>query len=169
MKPTFEKTVGVLVKAYLNDTLVHGNCYACAVGNIVAQSMGYKLEKDICSSVYWLDKDSKEEVPYPAFAYSDNGKQYPNGWAAVFCTDGRQTKDPDNYIGVAKDQIDSTGYTWMELAKIEKAFESADHRYTDENRMFNGLMAVVDVLAEIHGISLTTREQSKLLFQRVEG
>jgi hypothetical protein len=38
----FNHTVNVLVKAYLNDTLRHNNCYACAVGNMIASANGFK-------------------------------------------------------------------------------------------------------------------------------
>jgi hypothetical protein len=41
-KERFDKTVDVLVSAYLNDTLVHGNDCACAVGNMICAAMGYK-------------------------------------------------------------------------------------------------------------------------------
>ena len=43
MKATFSNTVDILVKAYLNDTLRHCNCYACAVGNIISSAMGYRF------------------------------------------------------------------------------------------------------------------------------
>jgi len=42
---SFENTVDILVKAYINDTLEHNNCYACAVGNIVAHNMGERFVK----------------------------------------------------------------------------------------------------------------------------
>jgi hypothetical protein len=44
-RPTFEQTVDVLVKAYLNDTLVHGNCCACVVGNLCAHAIGTRVIK----------------------------------------------------------------------------------------------------------------------------
>lgn len=31
----FTKTVAILVKAYQNDTLIHGNACGCAVGNLI--------------------------------------------------------------------------------------------------------------------------------------
>ena len=59
-------------------------------------------------------------------------------------------------------QAEATGYTIYQLNAIERAFEGVDELATD--RMFLGLMAVVDVLAEIHGIDLKQREEAKLLF-----
>ena len=67
----------------------------------------------------------------------------------------------------AREVIDSSGYTIDQLAKIENAFESAPQGNTEEEYMFNGLMAVVEVLAKIHGIDLETKEKAKLQFKRV--
>lgn len=39
----FNHSVNVLVKAYLNNTLAHSTCYACAVGNLVADGIGTKV------------------------------------------------------------------------------------------------------------------------------
>lgn len=145
MKATFDNTVSILVKAYLNDTLIHGDCAACAVGNLIASSKGYKTYRAGCTVVW------------------QQGYAQPH-WQSVFLTDSvSQSIQPKNYTGKAKDQIDSTGYTWQELARIEKAFESAP-RISYDDRMFNGLMAVIDVLAEIHNIDLTQKETAKALF-----
>lgn len=42
-KELFDKTIGILVNAYLNDTLENANCHACAVGNLVATNCGYEM------------------------------------------------------------------------------------------------------------------------------
>lgn len=34
-KDLFNKTIGILVNAYMNNTLAHGSCMACAVGNLI--------------------------------------------------------------------------------------------------------------------------------------
>src|SRR5690606_10630324 len=110
----FEKTVGILVKAYQNDTLRHGNCMACAVGNIVATNLGIC---DINNSDEWREKAM--DAPNPC-----------TGWPSVFMT-GRNSRYQMVYLEAmlydeaAKLQIESTGYTWKELAKIEYAFETA--------------------------------------------
>lgn len=118
LKPElYQKTVDILVKAYFEDTLEHGNCEACAVGNIVN---------------YGKPKKTLE-------------------WSNVFCTSSHiQIVEPRNYEGTAKDEIDSTGYTWQELSQIEYAFETAPRGNSDDKWMFNGLMAVIDVLDKIH-------------------
>lgn len=74
-------------------------------------------------------------------------------------------------------QVAMTGYSIKNLKDIEYAFENAPgdsalngrmsaDRITDPEWMFNGLMAVVDVLAEIHDIDLKVREDAKSLFVR---
>lgn len=149
MKATFENTVDILVKAYLNDTLKHGNCAACAVGNIVAKSLEYKVQGHS-----WL-KNNKSIIPE---------------WDLVFCTAFfKQDVDETFYFGTAKKQIDSTGYTWRELSRIEKAFESIRCKSEDWNsdeHMLKGLFAVVDELAIIHGINLEQKEEAKLMFTK---
>lgn len=136
-RPTFEKTVDVLVKAYLNGTLEHGNCCACAVGNIIADSCGYtyRLQQKRCCSWEWL-----ESIPKWYSKYNNS---------VVPCP-----------------QVEATGYTVVELAKIERAFEGLNIA-RGQDYMFDGLMRVVDVLAHIHKINLTVKEQAKQLFVKV--
>lgn len=144
MTPSFENTVSILVKAYLNDTLRHENCAACAVGNLIAHSLGAEV-----GIVTWV---LGEEEIEPA-------------WQNVFCTNPMfpQRISPERYLAEAKYQIDATGYSWQDLAKIEASFESITKR---EDRMFLGLMAVVDILAEIHQVDLSTAQAAKELFVR---
>lgn len=146
----FHRTVSILVKAYLNDTLAHGACTACAVGNLVAENLNLKIS----NSLNWLDSKGQSICTY---------------WDNVFMTpDGLQRINPYSYRGEAKKQIDATGYTWQELARIEFAFESApgftSKKMDDEVWMFNGLMAVVDVLCEIHGMDDVAKKETKALF-----
>jgi hypothetical protein len=118
---TFDNTVSILLKAYLNDELEHDNCAACAVGK-------------------WI-----------------------NLLARI-----RRTKFLDTDWIVAHKHINATGYSVHEIHQIEYAFENAPYQGDDtEEWMFNGLMAVVDVLAEIHGIDLTAKEEAKKLFVKI--
>jgi hypothetical protein len=90
---------------------------------------------------------------------SSNDQQ--ENWMNVF-RDGEVQYS--NYNGKSKELIDSTGYTVYELARIEEAFEDVDSNCTNDEWMFNGLMAVIEVLAEIHGIDLKQKEEAKALF-----
>jgi hypothetical protein len=133
-RPTFEHTVNILVQAYLNDTLEHGNCCACAVGNLVAAANNFKIipAPDPCRDFMW--------------------------YGAV----------PSWYIpcGTTKiryeEQAISTGYSHDELVVIERSFESGF--FLGPVDTFKNLMAVVDVLAEIHNVDLSVKESAKLLF-----
>ena len=132
-KELYDRTVSILVDAYMNDTLKHGSCYACAVGNIIAANMGIEYQH----KQYW------------------SGYDFPS-WDNVFSTISstkQQFISPINYSGDAKKQIDSTGYSWQDLAKIEFAFEAASR---EGDRMFNGLMAVIEVLDILHENTDTT-------------
>lgn len=144
MKATFENSVNVLLKAYLNDTLQHSNCHACAVGNLVAYACGLSFINNSEGKKIWT---SQSPV-----------------WQRVFMTSGDQDRFPECYIGEPKEQIDSTGYTWQDLAAIEFAFETAPEGESEDDHMFNSLMAVVDVLADIHKVDLSVREEAKALF-----
>lgn len=128
MRATFDGTVAILVKAYLNDTLIHGKCHACAVGNIISAN-GYVFGDNEMNAWNWLQ-----------YILSKKGCITPH--------------DKQK----AEEQIEYSGYTWQQLGEIEKAFEAEDPD------MFNGLMAVVDVLAEIHNVDLTETESAKALF-----
>lgn len=155
MKAEFSKTVDILVKAYMNDELCHKSCSACAVGNLVAAALGTKPKRS-------------KETDHIEF----ENNIFENGTLAVLWY--------DHLNGIrsfqSEEQIKITGYTVDELRSIEYAFERAPGdpggphdglyrgRCTDPVWMFNGLMAVVDVLAEIHGINLEQKESAKLLF-----
>lgn len=137
----YNKTVEILYQAYFDDTLTHGNCQACAVGNMVAANMGIPVRRF--------------HIGYMGVSWARGC----NSWHNVFMTetDTRiQLVRIENYSGDAKVQIDSTGYAWHELAAIELAFEKADSGNSEEDHMFNGLVAVLEVLKQIHEIDDNT-------------
>lgn len=134
----FNHTINVLVQAFLNNTLVHGNCTACAVGNIITDACGLKYRINEMGELDW------------------NGDEHAYWYTSMFGVGGYKVRETP---GVLK-----TGYSPLELGKIEFAFEEADYGNDENEWMFNGLMAVVDVLAEIHGISLESKESAKALF-----
>jgi hypothetical protein len=153
----YHKTISILVKSYLENTLVHGNCQACAVGNLIAGNLNYKYSKPIdedLDQIKWDHCDSHRKEIF---------------WYGVLGTaGGRSFLNLENYEGIAKSQIDITGYSPQELLLIENRFEST-YKYfpTDserENMMYNGLMAVVEALGEIHEVSKELTEETKLMF-----
>lgn len=136
----YKRTTDILYQAYFNDTLAHQDCGACAVGNICA---GNGIPKIIGNS------------------YAENNFYNNGAWAEAFTTgDNYQATWPDAITpgkegykeNVAK-VINATGYAWTELAKIEYTFEAADKGNNDEDWMFNGLVAVLEVLKDIHQVT----------------
>lgn len=155
MRPTFQQTVDVLVKAYLNDTLIQGSPCGCAVGNLIAHKLGKK--------VYVTNAKQFE-------ANWDGDDLSPYDWFGVLC--------PGRLAGVhgpinkknGSFQLSIIGYSILEISWIEAAFENFDGDFSDYNTdksRFEGLMRVVDVLAEIHNIDLTAKEEAKALFVKV--
>lgn len=179
----FDHTVNVLVQAYLNGKLNPRDCAACAVGNIIADSMGYNIVSKIshypglttrCN--VWINKhgDIIDECWTDGFVSRLSG-EVESGTVHY----KGQVMNVDAYLQSVKDngplyrQIQSTGYTFLELARIEKAFELGvssvvNNRFmTPEQKdaaQFAGLMAVVDVLAYIHGVDLSAKQAAKKLF-----
>lgn len=150
----FNDAISALIKGYIHGTLAKGTCSACAVGNIVAKGIGCDIVVSHNDVFHW----SNEECPL---------------WPMVFVTGSlQQFIHPENYVSDAKREIDSTGYTWQELARVEKAFEKNTKIsfgiYKDvtpeeiDRDQLNGLYAVVDVLCEIEGIK--EAEEYKLMF-----
>lgn len=155
----YNKTVDILVQAYFNDTLEHGVCHACAVGNIINAHRPF----------------SEEEIMMLNASNMLGDRQ---GWSSVFLTckclykpnwgEKRQLIIISNYNGLAKEQIDSTGYSVVELAMIEHAFETAPEGNNREDYMFNGLMAVIDALDVIHenkDTEVTSSAKSQFILQ----
>lgn len=106
-------------------------------------------------------------TPFHCYLFSNNEEVR---WSDLFITrkDGIQYLNENPTIE-AHWQVDRTGYSVNELAKIEYAFETAPRNcdyedHLNDEWMFNGLMAVVDVLADIHGIDLAEKESAKALF-----
>lgn len=138
----YHRTIDILVQAYFNDTLEHGNCCACAVGNIISANMGKKYVKSTRTTHVNLWEEC-------------NGSYYGSHWRSWF-SDIRST--------IGMEQIISTGYSLDEVFKIEMAFERADKGHSSDEWMFNGLMSVIDVLDEIHenkDASVTTVSKNK--------
>lgn len=135
----FKKSVQILSEAYFNDTLRHGNCYACAVGNLIAANTG-KVYKE-------YPKDRYETISSPPTFRWDGTVS----WQIVSYSYIGQSDRERREFGLA--EIASTGYTVNEFMQIEKAFEGANRGKSDDDWMYNGLMAVVDVLQVIHECS----------------
>lgn len=152
----FHDTISILVKAYLNDTLVHKACTGCAVGNIIAAKMDFKQ----------VPMPSNDLLGIDCFMWD---KEYASWWEVIQRENLRIHNDIQLPQGLV--QIASTGYCIDEIMRIESAFENVSLPELqegvwckDDGYMLRGLFAVVDVLAEIHGIDLQQKESAKLMF-----
>lgn len=144
-KELYEKTVNVLLDAYNNDELYQGNCNMCAVGNICKESsekLGIPLGKS-WSRLFMtvtsgrnifgiLDINNRRK---------DHNKIYDksSGWSS------RET---------AIKLVESTGYSVYELYKIEFVFEKAKGKTNSKEKSYNGLVAVLNKLKEIHEVNI---------------
>lgn len=144
----FNHSVNVLVKAFFDGTLQHLNPCGCAVGNLVAEACGIKLSIIMGGHVSGANREWFGNLT----AYREY-KHHPT-----------QLKHPE-----VSETVIRTGYTLEEVDRIERAFESVGNlsmrlKENEESWNFLGLMAVVDVLAKIHGIDLTATNEAKKKF-----
>lgn len=135
-EPLWNKTVDILVKAYLGDTLRHSLCQACAVGNIIAANN----EMQKCGK-------------WPCGDYA---------WSAV--TSGMISEDGGYERGLM--HIKNTGYSVQNIVDIEYAFEHTTFSLSKDQFMFNGLMSVIDTLMQIHEANDTEADEAKGLFRK---
>lgn len=139
-KQLFDKTIGILVNAYMNNTLAHGSCMACAVGNLIAANNGLvvNLENRENENATW-----NEDISSPWYHIVIGSRNM----------GGRK-------IGLS--QILSTGYSISNIIEIENSFESAIK--LDGERTFNGLMLVCDTIMQIHEATTEEITEAKQLF-----
>ena len=146
-KEQFDWTVGVLVKAYLEGTLEHTNCAACAIGNLVAAKRNYQI-----NGLIWTNSDGDKIEP--SWGYLQFLGNLRND--IPFEHKKRHPKDK------ALSELAATGYRVWDTCKIEKSFEMV---YGTEDDQYHGLLAVVDALIEIHQGNEEERDEAKQIFQ----
>lgn len=157
-KELFEETIGVWISAFLDGTLAKGSCAACAIGNLAAHALGYKIDKEILLGMFYDDYTA----PWMT-------------WRLSFCTstdNGIQYSYPERHVtnsNVAK-ILNALKYPRKDLMKIEFAFETSTRiyfkKYSQHSEkeiledQFNGLMACFTILEEIHEIEDTSYRES---------
>jgi hypothetical protein len=154
----FNRSVLVLVKAFFEGILAATECAACACGNLVAAANNYSIIDTKAEGLIWLDA-SGEEVQ---MCWQDLVWHFRHG---------HHVSPIDAEFAMA--QIMPTGYSAKQFAEIEEAFMDGacpysptcpSQRLDEVTANFNGLMALVDKLADIHKVDLTTAEAAKSLF-----
>jgi hypothetical protein len=154
-KELFDRTIGILVNAYLKGTLEHYNCYACAVGNIVAANCGYDLVKGNPNSMDYYMGYAGTLTFNPPLKFEHILTRYVDD-------EFERVESP-----IAKEHLQKTGYLLNEIAAIEAAFEISSMGMDKDEHMFAGLMSVCDALMEIHEATAEETAEAKLLFTKV--
>jgi hypothetical protein len=140
MTPRINEAIEVFLKAIENGTLAKGNCVACAVGNLVANSKGEILTKENIRSggmrIYWRYLFVTESSDEPQKKRDGNKEE----------------------IRLGLEEISKTKFTEDELAQIEHAFERNTKiewlRYESYSKeeirqdQIKGLEAVVQVMLD---------------------
>jgi hypothetical protein len=141
-KELYDRTVSILVDAYMSGDLKYEDCERCAVGNLVAASLGVK----------------------PQYGITDD-------WANAVSVATGHLYPPDKIPQSALDQIALTGYTPQEVADIELAFYMGVSKkifMEKDEENFEGLMSVVECLDIIHentDTAITTSSKSRFTKQ----
>jgi hypothetical protein len=154
----FNHTVNILVKAFFAGELENNVCAACAVGNMIAAAMYTRPAKTAKLDMY---KHIRLDPENPSYCdVWENGRRA--DWVSAMRS------------GKPNVQTRMTGYTPGELMRIERAFEGFGVLSNSEykrwiklpktDKQFEALMRVVDVLADIHNVDLTSKEVAKQLF-----
>lgn len=143
----YHQSLDRLVDAFYKGTLQHGNACACAVGNLLQIPQRLAKQKGV----------SELEILKGRFGGTGTLNDGLPGrhWSSLL-----YLEEEDEFCG--------TGYLNKEALSIEFAFEESwwgKHTDTDDNDGFLGLMAVVDVLGEIHGVDQdkTVTDKSKFV------
>ena len=139
----FDRTIRILVNAYLNGTLLHTNCHACAVGNLVAANCGYKYKPN-------ESREDKDDDDFKLiWEHKDRYTLFDTWYSGITKSENSLTKNESL-------EIESTGYSLNDLILIEGSFEGIEMIGWDNQSLenqFNGLMAVCDTLMQIHKAS----------------
>jgi len=142
-KKLFDKTISILVNAYLKVTLRHNQPCACGIGNIIAANNNYTIDNDDFYN-HWITLE---------------GHHVKQQWYSTI-----------RWGGKPNDQILSTNYSCSELKILESAFEG---RYNDlgslnadnDSTGYLGLMDMVDALIDIHQGTEDHKKETKELFK----
>jgi hypothetical protein len=150
-KELFDRTIGILVKGFMNDTMEYTDCTACAVGNLIAYNNGMFLRR----GCFGIESVGGESDNWSYVIKIGSGQLMPS-W--------NQESNKQTLI-----QMANTGYTPIQLAAIELAFSEGYSKLSVvdlelKDRNFSGLMSVVDTLMLIHEANETEVKQAKELF-----
>jgi len=144
MTERIKKAYDALTEAFIEGTLRHGNCLACACGNIIASACGIRLTDDMITYKGHTERKWEEEG---------------HGWwlRRSFYRNGQST--PFNFyypLEEFKDVVNEAGFTAEEFSRMENAFEGTrkvlllkEEDLNTTELQYRSLCAVFDVLQEM--------------------
>lgn len=147
----YHKTVDALLDAYNAGELAHSNCECCAVGNICKEASKLtNINNAMWGNLFYTNSYGTQIMP-------------------EFLTD--DSEQLKKWREDAKKLIEATGYSMIELMRIEYAFETSIQKTPEgqthwlykerlKEGQFIGLCAVLDVLKDIHEVELDSHETS---------
>lgn len=143
----YNKSANLLIDAWMSGKLEHGDCTACAVGNICGGNGAWAVKFSTNASM-------RSQTP-GLFVPSEIDRVIGHG-LPLYVSDLHE-EEKMTAFAYADKVISDTSYTEKELAKIEWAFEmsiASDYEklYKTPEGQYIGLCAVLDVLHEIHEV-----------------
>lgn len=175
----YDQSVNRVLDAYNAKTLLHGVCKACAVGNILQTHLWANF---LNSSIERINENSIEtthsqKLAPPGYMFV-SGKTLATRNGEIGFVSKRKlvslSASPatiQEEINNMKKSIEDIGYSWQEIARIEKAFESSIantpegyvYYKTKESSkgQYIGLCAVLNELAIIHEIDVEKVDQNQ--------
>lgn len=153
----YDHLVDVLRDAYMKDELRAGQACGCAVGNIVKAafiSKGYPESMASSAASSWMT----------FFTCSTSiGEER---LMSVIRTDGVHTQFRRSKVSDPNAILEHTGLPEEVLMDIEWAFETNQVGNSTDEMMFNGLMAVIEVLDKYFEIEPVKKEETKKVFMK---
>lgn len=151
----YKSSCDKLFKAYFDNTLKHGDCRAYAVGNIL-ESGDWKCLFLTATDIFGRHKteDATKEDMYMVWKSSifTRGPEAVSIYRLIIAGREDLIETAEEMKREARELINASGYTVEELMRIERTFEVADKGTSAEDHMYNGLVAVLDVLKDIHQV-----------------
>lgn len=163
----YDEVLGVLIKAYEDGTLLRTSPCGCEIGNLIAHYNGYKYDpialKYDTMPAKWITKDGKDVYPTWIFKFVTVEVENPNNEEYIYkhriIGSKCQILYPHNPEGYH--QLRSIPLPLKILLDIEWAFETAPYGEDDDEGMFNGLMASIEILDKYFQASKEKSEQKK--------
>lgn len=156
---TFNKSVDILVTAFFDGELLKGSCTKCAVGNLLGGAIEW-------ISHFYTQHSTKKQV-FNRIPVITNGESHTVHARELVIARPDLACQVRDMFEKADRLIEASDYSKEELMAIEHAFETAEEvdGVNSIDSQFNGLMAVMDVLFDIHQVDEGRQRQCRARFK----